>query len=150
MKGIRLEGVRDEYVEAVLEVVNLIPAGAVLSYGDIAVLLETGGPRQVGSVLSARGSEVPWWRVIRADGKPPVCHDEKALSHYRVEGTALGITAGSRTTGAERNWRVEMKTARWNPTESELDVLDDVRDRLLRTERHVAAEMSVPHDEVDS
>ncbi|MCZ2403205.1 MGMT family protein [Paenarthrobacter sp. Z7-10] len=152
---------REDYVEAVLEVANLIPVGTVLSYGDIAVLLETGGPRQVGSVLSSHGDGAPWWRVIRANGSPPLCHDETALEHYREERTTLKISAGHRTTGAERNWRVDMSSARWKPTESELDVLDIVRDRLILgmarpdlhgifgTERAVP-EMSAPHDEVDS
>jgi alkylated DNA nucleotide flippase Atl1 len=85
---------RAEYVEAVLDVAELIPPGQVLSYGDIAVLLERGGPRQVGSVMSHHGSAVAWWRVIRAGGQPPQGHDAAALVHYRGESTALrGDTA---------------------------------------------------------
>ncbi|WP_035782538.1 MGMT family protein, partial [Arthrobacter sp. H14] len=58
----------DDYIEAVLETAALIPPGRVLAYGDIAELLGTSGPRQVGSVLSHYGSSIPWWRVIRASG----------------------------------------------------------------------------------
>ena len=54
---------RTEYVEAVLELVALIPAGTAVAYGDVAELLGAGGPRQVGSVMSHHGSSgVPSWR----------------------------------------------------------------------------------------
>ena len=122
---------RAEYIEAVLEVVEQIPAGAVLSYGDVAVLLDDGGPRQVGSVLSHYGSAVPWWRVIRAAGLPPQGHDESALEHYRTEGTVLK----GRTTGADRNWRVDMKASRWDPSEAQFLQLDAIRDRLAEASR---------------
>lgn len=142
---------REQYVEAVLAVAGLIPAGRVLSYGDIAALLESGGPRQVGAVMSAHGSAVPWWRVIRANGSAPVCHEGRALSHYLEEATALhGVTASETqaTTAASAaaaaraagkapgqssrapSWRVDMKTARWNPSEPEFDLIDAIAARL--------------------
>jgi alkylated DNA nucleotide flippase Atl1 len=136
---------RAEYVEAVLDVVELIPAGQVLSYGDIAALLESGGPRQVGSVMSHHGSAVPWWRVIRAAGLPPVCHDAKALAHYREEATALRGETG----GEHPSWRVDMAQARWNPTEPEFDAIDAIAARLhaaVGPEAGPAAKMSVPRD----
>lgn len=52
----------------VLDVVDAIPPGTVRSYGDIAEELGEGGPRQVAQVMSAYGDEVPWHRVVRADG----------------------------------------------------------------------------------
>lgn len=117
---------RAEYIDAVLEVVDLIPVGRVLSYGDVAALLEQGGPRQVGSVMSHYGSDVPWWRVIRAAGLPPEGHDESALEHYRAESTPLK----GKTSGADRSWRVDMSAARWDPSEEQFVALDAVRDRL--------------------
>lgn len=56
----------------VLTVVSRVPAGRVLSYGGVAVL--AGRPRAargVGSVLSAHGEGVPWWRVVSAAGRIP-------------------------------------------------------------------------------
>jgi alkylated DNA nucleotide flippase Atl1 len=79
----------DEYAEAVLDAVEHIPPGRVLSYGDVAELVGRGGPRQVGRVMSLYGGAVPWWRVIRADGRPPQCHEGQAHEHYRAEGTPL-------------------------------------------------------------
>ncbi|TDC69586.1 cysteine methyltransferase [Actinomadura sp. GC306] len=93
----------DEFAEAVLDAVEMIPPGRVLSYGDIAELVGRGGPRQVGRVMSLYGGGVPWWRVIRADGSPPQCHEGRACEHYRAEGTPL--RPGGR--------RVDMARARW-------------------------------------
>ena len=52
-----------DFAARVLDVVEAIPPGQVMSYGDIAELLGRGGPRQVGRVMSTSGGGVPWWRV---------------------------------------------------------------------------------------
>ncbi|MFD0775772.1 MGMT family protein [Streptomonospora algeriensis] len=92
------------YVERVLEVVEAIPPGSVMSYGDIAEYLGEGGPRQVGSVMSAWGGAVCWWRVIRTDGTPPFGHEAEALTRYAAESTPM------RPSGD----RVDMHRARWD------------------------------------
>ena len=79
----------EEYVEAVLAAVEQIPPGRVGSYGDIAAQVGRGGPRQVGQVMSRYGSAVPWWRVVRADGRPATGHEQEALQHLRGEDVAL-------------------------------------------------------------
>jgi alkylated DNA nucleotide flippase Atl1 len=94
----------DDYAELVAEVVERIPPGRVMSYGDVAEFLGLGGPRQVGRVMSASGGGLPWWRVIRADGGPPSGHERRALAHYREEGTPM---RSDRT-------RVDMARARWD------------------------------------
>jgi alkylated DNA nucleotide flippase Atl1 len=95
------------FAEAVLAVVDQIPAGMVLAYGDVAELLGHGGPRQVGSVMSRYGSSVTWWRVTRVRGEAPRGLLDEALAHWRAEGTALvrGTLAGR---------RVDMTRARWD------------------------------------
>ena len=90
------------FAEAVLDVVDTIPVGHVMTYGDIAELVGGGGPRQVGSVMSHYGSATSWWRVIHADGSPPSCHDATAQEHYRREGTPL------------RGERIDIRRARWD------------------------------------
>jgi alkylated DNA nucleotide flippase Atl1 len=96
-----------EYAEAVLGIVDQIPSGMVLAYGDVAEMLGSGGPRQVGSVMSRYGSSVTWWRVIGASGEVSPALREGALAHWREEGTALvrGPLAGR---------RVDMRLARWD------------------------------------
>ncbi|MFJ5860578.1 MGMT family protein [Pseudarthrobacter sp. NPDC092439] len=121
---------RSDYVEAVLAVVDLVPAGSAVSYGDVAELLGCGGPRQVGAVMSHFGSTVPWWRVVTASGHAPAAHGARALQHYLEEGTALrGDYAGYLRTG-EGNWRVDLAAARWAPSEADFRRIDAViRDR---------------------
>jgi alkylated DNA nucleotide flippase Atl1 len=79
----------EQYAARTLDVVDAIPAGRVMSYGDLADYLGEGGPRQVGRVLSRYGGGVPWWRVIRADGSPPPGHERAALRRWHAEGTPL-------------------------------------------------------------
>lgn len=92
------------YADEVLEVVEHIPSGTVMSYGDVAEYLGVGGPRQVGWVMAHYGGAVPWWRVIRADGSPPPHKTDVALHRYRAEGTPM------RPSGD----RVDMRRARWD------------------------------------
>lgn len=129
---------RSDYVEAVLAVVELVPAGCAVSYGDVAELLGAGGPRQVGAVMSQYGSAVPWWRVLKASGHAPAGHEARALHHYLQEGTAL---LGDLRTG-EGRWRVDLAAARWCPTDADFSTIDAlIRDRL-----EPLPEMSVPDD----
>ncbi len=100
------DGDPGDFAERVLDVVESIPPGRVLSYGDIAEYLGEGGPRQVGRVMSMWGGAVPWWRVIRADGSPPSGLEVRALQHYAAEATPLRGGTGTS--------RVDMARARWD------------------------------------
>ena len=95
----------DSFVDRVLEVVDAIPPGRVMTYGDVAAALGSRAARMVGQVMAFYGSEVPWWRVVRAGGHPPVKHEHLALEHYRAEGTPLLGGAGSPC-------RIDMRAAR--------------------------------------
>lgn len=79
----------EEYVEAVLALVDLVPAGRVTTYGALAREVGRGGPRQIGRVMALHGDAVAWWRVVHADGRPATCHDGTALEHLRAEGAPL-------------------------------------------------------------
>lgn len=129
---------RDEFVEAVLSVVELVPPGTVLAYGDVAELLGMGGPRQVGSVMSHFGGHVAWWRIVKAGGGAPDGHEDEALVHYEAEGTPLRGTPGR---GA---WRLDMAQARWAPDDGELDAVDRIADALWRRLHGPAQKMSEP------
>ncbi|NYF09715.1 alkylated DNA nucleotide flippase Atl1 [Leifsonia sp. AK011] len=99
----------DDFVSLVLEVVADIPEGCVMTYGDVAAAIGSRAARAVGTVMSHYGSDVPWWRVVRASGHPAIDHETRALQHYRAEGTPLLWTR----TGS---WRVDLATARHVPT----------------------------------
>ena len=133
-----------EYVEAVLDVVSLIPAGAAVAYGDVAELLGSGGPRQIGAVMSNHGSSVPWWRVLKSSGDAPPGHEREALALYLMEGTPLlGSYTDYLRTG-EGRWRVDLMAARWAPGDGEFDRIDAVAERLERSLRNLSA----PDDEI--
>jgi alkylated DNA nucleotide flippase Atl1 len=99
--------VLSDFASRVLDVAESIPAGRVMSYGDIAEVLGEGGPRQVGRVMALWGGGVPWWRVVHADGRLLLGHEREALGHYRREGTPLRTGTG----GAPG--RLDMARARW-------------------------------------
>lgn len=115
---------REEFVEAVLAVVELVPEGSVVAYGDVAELLGAGGPRQVGAVMSHYGSHVPWWRVLKSSGAAPESLEERALTHYLAERTPL------RGRPDEGSWRVDIGQARWAPTDDELDLVEEIAETL--------------------
>ena len=90
------------YARAVLDVVDRIPPGKVMTYGDVAELMGRGSPRTVGTVLSDHGREVPWQRVVQASGRP--------AEPYLREALALLVAEGCPVTGE----RVDLAAARWD------------------------------------
>lgn len=93
----------DELVERVLAVVDRIPAGRVLSYGDVAALAAVPTARDVGQVMARHGERVPWWRVLRADGTPAPHLREDQLARLRAEGTPMAASGDA----------VDLRLARW-------------------------------------
>lgn len=85
------------YALSVLDVVARIPAGKVMTYGDVAEMLGTGSARTVGMVIAKHGHEVPWHRVLRASGEP----FEGGLSLLAAEGCPV---RGERVVLSECRW----------------------------------------------
>jgi alkylated DNA nucleotide flippase Atl1 len=86
---------------AVLDVVARIPAGKVMTYGDVAEYLGAGSPRTVGTVMAKHGHEVAWQRVVQASGRPAEPLVEKALALLRAEGCPV---RGERVVLAQARW----------------------------------------------
>lgn len=97
-----------DFASRVLDAVEAIPAGKVMSYGDISEYLGEAGPRQVGRVMALWGGGVAWWRVVHADGSLVRGHERAALEQYRAEGTPLRPSPDGPPS------RVDMRLARWN------------------------------------
>ncbi|PZE69619.1 MGMT family protein [Curtobacterium sp. MCBD17_021] len=108
-----LNAAAHDFGAAVAEVVRAIPSGRVMTYGDVAAVLGSRASRAVGKVMAHEGADLPWWRVVRAGGLPPVHHEARALEHYRAEGTPLRQT---RAVDDDTAWRLDMRRARWSPT----------------------------------
>ncbi|RFA07278.1 DNA-binding protein [Subtercola boreus] len=98
----------DDFGAAVLDVVDAIPPGQVLTYGDVAALLGSRAARAVGTVMARSGGRHPWWRVVRSGGHPPRGHESDARPHYEAENTPLASAA------TECGYRVQYAVARWN------------------------------------
>jgi alkylated DNA nucleotide flippase Atl1 len=79
--------------------VRAIPEGFVLTYGDVDPV----APRLVGHALAHAPDDVPWHRVVRADGS--VAMGSPHLELLRKEGVPL------------RGDRVDLRYARWPEAE---------------------------------
>jgi methylated-DNA-protein-cysteine methyltransferase related protein len=94
-----------EYVEAVLDVVERIPAGRVMSYGAIAEYLaprfQRGSARRVGRIMALHGGSVPWHRVVNAAGRTPPGHEVQARRKLAAEGVNF---RGERVDIAAHSW----------------------------------------------
>ena len=93
---------RTVFAQGVLDAVDRIPRGRVMSYGDIAEYVGAGGARAVGTVLARWGAEVPWHRVLRADGTCATHKADRQLALLRRERVPM------------RGDRVDMTRARWD------------------------------------
>jgi methylated-DNA-protein-cysteine methyltransferase-like protein len=94
----------DDFVEAVLSIVEEIPPGRVMTYGSIAEILGRGGPRQVGTVMARYGGGVPWHRVVNASGRLVPGHEVEAMRRHRAEGTPMRGSAQDRVDLAAAIW----------------------------------------------
>jgi methylated-DNA-protein-cysteine methyltransferase-like protein len=94
--------------EAIFAAIARIPAGAVMSYGDVAEYAGVSSARMVGRILAlegaAAGFDLPWHRVLRSDGTPAPHLKARQLELLRSEGVPL------RGDGQ----RVDMRRARWD------------------------------------
>ena len=59
----------------VTDAVRAIPEGFVRTYGDVS----PGAPRFAGTVLRDTDADLPWWRVVRADGSLAKGERQRAL-----------------------------------------------------------------------
>jgi alkylated DNA nucleotide flippase Atl1 len=61
--------------DRIIERIRAIPEGFVRTYGDI----DPRAPRLVGLILSRTHEDIPWQRVVRADGTLPKGAKQRAL-----------------------------------------------------------------------
>jgi alkylated DNA nucleotide flippase Atl1 len=73
----------DARTAQILARIRAIPEGSVETYGDI----DRAAPRLVGRVLATAPHDVPWHRVVRADGT--VAKGDPQLERLRMEGVPL-------------------------------------------------------------
>ncbi len=90
----------------VYDIVRQVPRGKVTTYGDVAQLVGQGcDARIVGYAMAACPADVPWQRVINAQGKiSPRSGDGPAKQQMRLE--AEGIEFDARG-------KIDLKRFRW-------------------------------------
>jgi len=93
-----------ETVRDVLDLVDTIPRGRVMTYGDVARAVGMRSPRQVGQIMARYGHEVPWQRVVMHDGSPASHNPGEHLRRLRADRAPIV------------NGRVNLTRARWTPT----------------------------------
>lgn len=77
----------EETLERIRSVVAAVPAGSVLAYGEVAARAGLPGrARLVGRILAEDGDDLPWHRILRADGTPAPHLAAEQLARLRVEG----------------------------------------------------------------
>ena len=90
-----------------------IPAGKVLTYGDVAVLADRpGAARGVGSVLRElpEGSDIPWWRVVSSAGSVSLPHLPGQLQRMLLRQEGISFRSGG---------RIDLQRFRWRPDETD-------------------------------
>ncbi len=80
----------NKHFEAVYAVVRQIPAGKVVSYGQIARWLGwERGARTVGWALRSAPSDVPWHRVVNGRGAISLFEGEEQRLRLEAEGVCF-------------------------------------------------------------
>ncbi len=114
---------RSQFERTVYAIVRLIPPGKVMTYGDIAELIPAPPgidplayrrirARWVGYALSRCPEDLPWHRVVNAEGR----------TSFRPSGThraQLALLKGEATPFLQPE-RVDLDAARWKPSSDDL------------------------------
>ncbi|MEQ1642008.1 MAG: MGMT family protein [Pyrinomonadaceae bacterium] len=109
------------YRERVYSIVRQIPAGRVMTYGQLAIVLGEGyTARTVGYVMHGADEGVPWQRVINSQGKCstgrltiPINLQQELLEAEGVVFSASG--------------KCDLGTFRWFPEGFGLDDVDQIK-----------------------
>jgi len=98
------------FTEKVIEIIKSIPAGRVMTYGQIAAL--AGSPRAARQVVRAlhsmsRTHRLPWHRVINAKGQIALTEEEshnEQLWALQGEGVEVGL-----------HGKIDLEKYQWHP-----------------------------------
>ncbi|MDX1443860.1 MAG: MGMT family protein [Gammaproteobacteria bacterium] len=105
----------------ILSVVRTIPYGMVMSYGEVARRAGfPGRARWVGKILrDADDGDLPWHRVLRADGRPGLPQGSPGWNEQRNRLLQEGVTFSNGRVPREFFARVvpDLDAALWGPTE---------------------------------
>ncbi len=104
----------ENLMQEVYRLVQQIPAGRVMSYGQVGEWLAPPlSARIVGRVMYHAPDSVPWWRVVGRDGDLPIVKRDPHMADFQrhlleQEGVSF-----------REDGRVDMAQCRWRPFEEE-------------------------------
>lgn len=121
-----------QFQQSVIKVVNLVPEGKVVSYGQVA--LYVGLPRaarEVGWILKSleEAVELPWWRVINNEGRISIKgnkYNDADTQRKLLQAEAIEVTD---------LYEVDIEKYRWIAKREELKNLkldDDYIEKVLK------------------
>jgi methylated-DNA-protein-cysteine methyltransferase-like protein len=85
----RSERISELSADITAVIASLAP-GEVVSYGDVAHDAgRPGATRAVGAFLAGTDVELPWWRVVRGDGRIVTGNPARQAALLRVEGVVV-------------------------------------------------------------
>ena len=99
----------ESFAEQAEAVIRALRPGEVVTYGEVAADAgRPGAARAVGHLLATRPADLPWWRVVAANGRLVPGHEAEHARRLeaegvRLEGGKVGRSALGRTTWAERD-----------------------------------------------
>jgi methylated-DNA-protein-cysteine methyltransferase related protein len=99
----------EEIHERIRDFIKAIPRGRVATYGDIADLAKAPSPRLVGRILNEDGHDLPWQRVLKADGTCAPHLRETQLQMLHEEGVP------------NLDGKVNLREYRWEDARKEKD-----------------------------
>ncbi len=97
---------REPLYARIYAVVRQIPPGQVATYGQIAEIVGQCTARMVGYAMASCPSDVPWQRVVNAQGKisPRADHWGAEVQRLRLQEEGIEFDA---------TYRMDLKAARW-------------------------------------
>ena len=117
------ENAETDIYESVYAFVRIVPPGKVVTYGQVAGMLEDVRltARQVGAAMRSAPKDVPWQRVVGAGGLLPIAKvspELKSRQRALLEQESVVFLAGA-------NERVDMRRFQWMPPLEEQSRLFD-------------------------
>jgi alkylated DNA nucleotide flippase Atl1 len=78
------------FAERAEEVIRALRPGEVVTYGEVAADAgRPGAARAVGHLLATRPADLPWWRVVAANGRLVPGHEAEHARRLKSEGVPL-------------------------------------------------------------
>ena len=85
-----MSGAGQGFAEQAEKVIRALRPGEVVTYGEVAADAgRPGAARAVGHLLATRPADLPWWRVVAANGRLVPGHEAEHARRLEAEGVRL-------------------------------------------------------------